>query len=80
LSADLWRQPPIDASTAHAAPQTGALGAATVRVALDGSRQASRVGLIGEFGYKTDGFVRGERLRSGPLVRVGLTIALDRGR
>ena len=80
LSGSLWRQPRLDASSATAALETGALAAATVQVALGGSRHASPVGLVGEFGYKTDGFVQGERLHSGPLVRLGLTIALDRNR
>jgi hypothetical protein len=77
LAADLWRQPPVDTSTANAAVGTGGLAAATVRVAI-GTRQAvPRVGLLGEVGYKSGGFVPGERLTAGPVVRVGVAIALD---
>jgi hypothetical protein len=76
LSLDFWRQPPIDASTATASLATGGLAAATVHVALGGSQAPRRVGLIGEFGCKSDGFVRGERLRGGAIVRVGLTIPI----
>jgi hypothetical protein len=77
LAADLWRQPPVDTSTAAAALETGGLAAATVRVAI-GTRQAvPRVGLLGEVGYKSGGFVPGERLTAGPVVRIGVAIALD---
>ena len=78
VSGEIWRQPPIDAPAVATALETGGLAAATVRVALGGSPRPGRAGLIGEFGYKSDGFVRGERLRSGLLVRVGLTVALER--
>jgi hypothetical protein len=80
LSADVWRQPPIDAPAPTPVLRTGGLAAATTRVALGDSQKPGRVGLVGEVGYKSDGFVRGERLRSGPVVRVGLTLALDRDR
>jgi hypothetical protein len=77
LAADLWRQPPVDTSAATAALETGGLAAATVRVPI-GTRQAvPRVGLLGEVGYKSGGFVAGERLTAGPVVRVGVAIALD---
>jgi len=77
LSADFWRQPPDGASTATAALTTGGLAAATVRVAISSAQKAPRVDLVGQFGYKSGGFVPGERLRRGAIVRVGLAIPLD---
>jgi hypothetical protein len=47
-----------------------------MHVAL-GRQPSSRMGLVGEFGWKSDGFVRGELLRAGPIVRIGLTVGLD---
>ena len=77
MAADIWRQPPTDTSTPTAALTTGGLAAATVRLALGGTPTAHRVGLLGEIGYKSSGFVPGERLSAGPVVRVGVAIALD---
>jgi hypothetical protein len=76
LSAEVWRQPPLDAPPTSKTLSAGALAAATVRVAL-GHRTSSRLRLTGQAGYKSTGFVPAEPLRSGPLVRVGITIALD---
>jgi hypothetical protein len=77
LAADIWRQPPIDISTATTALATGGLAAATVHLAIGRAQTAQRVGLLGEFGYKSGGFVPGERLSAGPVVRVGVALALD---
>lgn len=77
MAGDIWRQPPIDSSTASAALATGGLAAATVHLAIGRAQTAQRVGLLGEFGYKSGGFVPGERLGAGAVVRVGLTLALD---
>jgi len=76
FSGDVWRQPPIDTSTATATLETGGLAAATTRIRFGDRQRPRRVGFVGEFGYKSDGFMRGERLRSGPLLRVGLTVDL----
>jgi hypothetical protein len=48
-----------------------------MHVALGRQQASSRMGLVGEVGYKSDGFVRGELLRAGAIVRVGLTVGLD---
>jgi hypothetical protein len=77
LSADVWRQPPVGASTVTAALTTGGLAAATVHVAITRTQTAPRVDLVGQFGYKSGGFVPGEHLRGGAIIRVGLAIALD---
>jgi hypothetical protein len=73
----LWRQPALDAPPSTTGLKTGGLLAATMRVALGRRQASSRMGLVGEIGYKSDGFVRGERLRAGAIVRFGLTIGLD---
>jgi len=75
LSADVWRQPALDATPSATRLMTGGLVATTIRVALGGSKKSSRVGLVGQAGYKSDGFVSGERLRAGAIIRAGLTIA-----
>jgi hypothetical protein len=77
LTADVWRQPPIGASATTAALATGGLAEATVHVAIGNAPRAPRFALLGQFGYKSGGFVPGERLRGGALVRVGLAVALD---
>jgi hypothetical protein len=77
LGGDIWRQPPLDAPTPTAVPATGGLAAATVRLALGHAQSAQRVGLLGEVGYKSGGFVPGERLNAGAIVRVGVALALD---
>jgi hypothetical protein len=77
LAADIWRQPPIDSSTPTAVLETGGLAAATVRLAIGSAHTARRVGLLGQVGYKSGGFVPGERLSAGAVVRVGVAIALD---
>ena len=77
VSADLWRQPPLDASPSAIALKTGGLVAATAHAALGHRSASSRVGVIGQFGYKSVGFAPGEPLRAGAVVRAGLTVALD---
>jgi len=77
LAADIWRQPPIDTPTPTAVLETGGLAAATVRLAIGSAQTARRVGLLGQVGYKSGGFVPGERLSAGAVVRVGVAIALD---
>ena len=70
----VWRQPALDASPNAQTFITGALSTATARILFGGdSGLAKRAGALLEVGYKSDGFVRGERLRSGPIVRVGMT-------
>lgn len=74
LAIDVWRQPSLDTPPNSQVFSTGGLAAATARMPLGrGSRLAKRTGVLVQAGYKSDGFVRGERLHAGPIVRVGLT-------
>ena len=77
LSADIWSQPALNALPSATGLRTGGLLAATMHVALGPQQASSRMGLVGEFGYKSDGFVRGELLRAGAIARFGLTVVLD---
>jgi len=77
VTADVWRQPRLDASPDSSGLETGGFAAATARVPLGIATQAiGRIGLYFQAGYKSDGFVRGERLHAGPIVRAGLTFDL----
>jgi hypothetical protein len=78
ISADFWRQPPLDAPPSSPTLIAGGLAAVTARTALGSEGRYGRLGVTAQVGYKSAGFVPGERLRSGALVRAGLTIALDR--
>jgi hypothetical protein len=73
VQADVWRQPLLDSPPDAQRLAMGALAAATVHVSLGRSGTAGRIGLLLQGGYKTDGFVRGERLHAGPIIRAGLT-------
>src|SRR4051812_31239094 len=70
----IWRQPELDAPPNAQAMTTGVLAVGTLRIALPGSAPASRVRVLVEAGYKSDGFVRGERLHAGPIVRAAVVI------
>ena len=70
----VWRQPGLDASPNAQTFMTGALGTATARIPFAGdSGPAKRAVVLLVVGYKSDGFVRGERLHAGPIIRVGVT-------
>jgi hypothetical protein len=74
LAANLWQQPALDAPPNAQVFMTGGRGSVTARIPLGRqSGGAERVGLVVEGGYKSDGFVRGERLHAGPIVRVGVS-------
>jgi hypothetical protein len=70
----LWRQPELDAPPNAQVMATGVLAAGAVRVALPGSAPAGRLRVLVEAGYKSNGFVRGERLHAGLIFRAGLVI------
>jgi len=72
-SMKLWRQPELDAPPNAQAMTTGVLAVGTLRIAMPGSA-TGRLRLLVEAGYKSDGFVRGERLHAGPIVRAGVVI------
>jgi hypothetical protein len=73
-SIKLWRQPELDAPPNAQVMKTGVLAVGTLRIALPGSVAAGRAGVLVEAGYKSDGFVRGERLHAGLIVRAGVVI------
>jgi len=70
----LWRQPELDAPPNAQVMATGVLAAGAVRFALPGSAPAGRLRVLVEAGYKSNGFVRGERLHAGLIFRAGLVI------
>jgi hypothetical protein len=75
IAVSVWQQPSLDSAPNAQLFSTGALGAATARIPLGGgSGLRQHTALIVQLGYKSDGFVRGERLHAGPIVRVGVTI------
>jgi len=74
----LWRQPELDAAPNAQVMKTGVLGAATLQIALPESLAAGRAGVLVEAGYKSDGFVRGERLHAGAVLRAGVVIRRSR--
>jgi len=74
FAVQVWRQPALDSSPNVQTFMTGTLGTATARIPLAGdSGFARRAHVLVEVGYKTDGFVRGQRLHAGPIVRFGMT-------
>jgi hypothetical protein len=70
---DVWQQPGLDDVPARLQPRTGGRAAATVQLSLAPSGPWQRAALVFQGGYKTDGFVRGERLHAGAVVRAGLS-------
>jgi len=75
LRAAVWRQPTLDSPPNSQVFMTGGLAAASARIQVGrGGPVAERVNLLVQAGYKSDGFVRGERLHAGPIVRVGVAI------
>jgi hypothetical protein len=72
LTADVWRQPSLDTPPDAQSMETGVLGAGTLRVPL--GAPGDRASVLVEAGYKSDGFIRGERLHSGPIIRIGIAL------
>ena len=71
VAVNVWRQPLLDAPPDSQVSRTGGLGAATVRFPV--GHRVERAGALVQIGYKSDGFVRGERLHAGPILRIGVT-------
>jgi hypothetical protein len=71
VAVNVWRQPLLDAPPDSQVSRTGGLGAATVRFPV--GHRVERAGALVQIGYKSDGFVRGERLHAGPIMRIGVT-------
>ena len=73
--ADLWRQPPVLAATTSAPQHFGGGAAATVAVPLPAwIRAPSGIGLQVTAGYKTEGYVPGEQLSGGLVLRIGAAL------
>jgi len=74
-SVSVWDQPALDSPPNAQVFNLGGLAAATVRIPL-GQRSgfSERSSVLVQAGYKSDGFVRGERLHAGPILRVGVTV------
>jgi hypothetical protein len=70
---DIWQQPELAATPDRLQMRTGGRAAATAQLSLARSGPWQRVALVFTGGYKTDGFVRGERLHAGAIVRAGLS-------
>ena len=72
MAAGVWEQPALDAAPNSQTFAAGARAAASMHVPL-GRSPAARAAALVEVGYKSDGFVRGERLHAGPILRIGVT-------
>jgi len=72
IAVSVWQQPALDSPPNAQRFASGALGAATVHIPL-GRAAAGRAAALVQVGYKSDGFVRGERLHAGPILRIGAT-------
>ena len=76
VAVTVWQQPLLDAPPNAQVFGTGGLAAATARIRLARhGRLAERAGAFVQVGYKSDGFVRGERLHRGPIVRIGVAFS-----
>lgn len=75
VTADLWRQPALDAPPNPKELATGALAMGIAKLALGHRAPVDRAGVYVQGGYKSAGFVRGERLHAGPILRVGITFS-----
>ena len=73
FEADIWQQPELDAVPDRLESRTGGRAAATIQLSLAPSGPWQRAALVFQGGYKSDGFVRGERLHAGAIVRAGLS-------
>jgi hypothetical protein len=72
---DLWRQPPLLADRTSEPLRTGAGGNATIVVPLPSRWRSEWVkGIHVTAGYKSEGFIPGEQLSGGMILRIGLTV------
>jgi hypothetical protein len=70
----VWRQPRFLADHTSAPLRTGASAAVTVEVPLQRLTRTSAARAIVTAGYKSDGFVPGERLSRGLILRAGIVL------
>jgi hypothetical protein len=75
VEVNVWRQPSLDSSPADQTMQIGAFAALTARIRAGPSAFGQRASWFLQGGYKSDGFVRGERVRAGALARVGVSVS-----
>jgi hypothetical protein len=73
-SAHVWRQPPLDSDQTSAPLKTGAAGAATLVLPLKRFTHSDWLKATFTGGYKSSGFVPGERLGRGLIFRAGVTV------
>ncbi|HWF43624.1 MAG TPA: hypothetical protein VG537_03180 [Candidatus Kapabacteria bacterium] len=71
---DAWRQPPLDLSSNLFLPVTSAWSYGALATAHIGYHLTSTFELAMQGGYKTQGFVEGEALGSGPVIRAGIEL------
>ncbi|HJZ71886.1 MAG TPA: hypothetical protein VKE51_09100 [Vicinamibacterales bacterium] len=75
VSLGVWNQPALDSPPNAQVFDLGGLAAATVHIPLgQHSGFTEHTSVLVQAGYKSDGFVRGERLHAGPILRVGVTV------
>ena len=73
VAATLWRQPPVLSDKTSAPLRTGAVGTATVALPLRKFTHGDWLHAIVTAGYKSEGFVPGELLGGGVIIRAGLS-------
>lgn len=74
-AADIWRQPPIFADQTSAPPKTGAAAVVTIVLPLERFTHQALLKATLAGGYKSAGFVPGEQLGSGVILRAGVTLS-----
>jgi hypothetical protein len=73
VAASIWRQPPVLSDTTSAPLSTGAGGTATVALPLRRFTHGDWLHALVTLGYKSEGFVPGEPLGGGVIIRAGLS-------
>jgi hypothetical protein len=73
MTASIWRQPPVLSAQTSAPLRTGAAGTATVALPLRAFTHIDWLHALITAGYKSGGFVPGEPLSGGIILRVGLS-------
>ena len=73
VSVSVWRQPPILSGQTSAPLKTGAGASATIALPLRRFTQSDWLHATVTAGYKSEGFVPGDQLGRGAILRIGLT-------
>jgi len=74
VTVSVWRQPPLLADDTSEPLKTGAAATATVTVPLGKFTRTEWLRAKVTAGYKSEGFVPGEQLSGGIVIRAGLTV------